>query len=223
MKERKKRIVHTVDQLKIKENVDDSPYDEEDRKVLKAFANRLNEELEEKNIDQEDFANMIGISTGALSKYRNGKGFPQANALYKMAKNFNCSTDYLLGLSNLKSPKEDIKTVHKLTGLSDKAIEIMKEQIELDNEAREINSANSIYADGIKTINYLIENEQKYFLFKQLYNFLWFDKEHKDLVDKKVEAIDDNTGLMFSIDMLTNVNKIQIDRTLYKIKEEIEE
>lgn len=221
-KRRKKRIVYTVDQLIIEENVDNSSYDDDERKALKTFANRLNKELEEKNIDQEEFAKTIDISTGALSKYRNGKGFPQANTLYKMAKKFNCSTDYLLGLTTLRSPDENIKTVHKLTGLSDKAIAIMREQLELNDEAKESNTANTIFADGIKTINYLIENEQKYFLFKQLNEFLWFDTKHKEIVDKKVEVIDDATKLSYSMDMFTNLVKIQIDKTLYKLKEDIE-
>ena len=221
-KTRKKRTVYTVDQLTIEENADSSSYNENEKKTLKTFANRLNDELEEKNIDQKEFADSIDISTGALSKYRNGKGFPQANTLYKMAQKFNCSTDYLLGLTTLRNPDENIKTVHKLTGLSDKAIAIMREQLKLNDEAKESNAANTIFEDGIKTINYLIENEQKYFLFKQLHNFLWFDTNHKELVDKKVEVIDDATNLSYTMDMFTNLVKIQIDKILYKLKEDIE-
>lgn len=84
------------------------------------------------------------------------------------------------------------------------------------------NSANSIFKDGINTISYLIENEQKYFFFKQMYNFLWFDSKNKDLIKRKEMVIDDNTGLSFSIDMLSSITKIEIDKTLYKLKEDIE-
>lgn len=104
--------------------------------MLESFATRLNKELEEQNIKQEDFADTINISEGALSNYRNGTRFPQANTLFKMAKKLECSTDYLLGLSKLKSPDENFKTVHKLTGLSDKAIEVLRSELEFDKEAR---------------------------------------------------------------------------------------
>lgn len=223
MKKRKERIVYTVDPEVIKKNVKDSPYDEEEKEVLEVFANRLNKELEAQNIDQDVFSQNLKISTGALSNYRNGIRFPQANILLKMAKELGCSTDYLLGLSKLKSPDENFKTVHKLTGLSDKAIEVLRSELELDKEARKSNPTNSIFRDGINTISYLIENEQKYCLLKQMYNFLWFDSKHKDLIKRKEMIIDDNTGLSFTIDMLSNISKIQIDKTLQKLKEDTEE
>lgn len=128
-KERKKRTAYSVDTSKIMENVKDSKYNEEDKSTLWFLAKRLNELLEEQKIDQEVFAVDIGIAEGSLSNYRTGKRFPDGNVLAKMSKKLKVSTDYLLGLSNLKSPEKDIKISSTTTGLLDdqtKYLEYMK-------------------------------------------------------------------------------------------------
>ncbi len=128
-KERKNRAVHKIYVGNIKKNVEETSYSNDEKFVLESFATRLNKELEEQNIKQEDFADTINISEGALSNYRNGTRFPQANTLFKMAKELDCSTDYLLGLSELKSSKREIKCVNAVTGLLDdqtKFLEDMK-------------------------------------------------------------------------------------------------
>lgn len=221
-KERKKRIAYIVDEAKIKDNVKESKYTDEEKLILECFANRLNKLLEEKKIDQEVFAEDVGIAESTLSNYRTGKRFPDCNVLAKISKKLNVSTDYLLGLSDLKSSDKYFRIVHSFTGLSDKAIEVLRSEQELDKEARKSNPANSIFREGINTVSYLLENEQKYFLLKQLYNFLWFNSKHKDLIKRKEKIIDDNTGISFTIDMLSNITKIEIDKTLQKLKEDIE-
>lgn len=43
-----------------------------------------------------------GISTGNISDWKSGKSNPNAETLIKLAKYFNCSIDYLLGLTDTK-------------------------------------------------------------------------------------------------------------------------
>lgn len=63
-------------------------------------------EKEAMNKTQNQIADEIGISTGALSKYLNGNATPKADVLFLLAKYFNVTTDYLLGLSDVKNNEE---------------------------------------------------------------------------------------------------------------------
>lgn len=49
-------------------------------------------------------AQKIGLSSGVLTKWKNGTSFPNGTILIDIAKYFNCSIDYLVGLTNQKEP-----------------------------------------------------------------------------------------------------------------------
>lgn len=49
-------------------------------------------------------AQKIGISSGVLTKWKNGTSFPNGTVLIDIARYFNCSIDYLVGLTNQKNP-----------------------------------------------------------------------------------------------------------------------
>ena len=60
-----------------------------------------------------------------FSNYLQGKIAVPSDLLYELANMFNVSSDYLLGISEIKTTKEDIKAAAKLTGLSDDAIKTL--------------------------------------------------------------------------------------------------
>lgn len=53
----------------------------------------------EKYLSQRDLAFELGVSAGAIGMWETNKRFPDVNMLVKIAKYFNVSVDYLLGLS----------------------------------------------------------------------------------------------------------------------------
>ena len=58
------------------------------------------------NLKQGDVAEKIGILQQLYSKYESGKVTPSANVIYKLAKTFNVSADYLLGLKDNPDPTD---------------------------------------------------------------------------------------------------------------------
>ena len=195
------------------------------------FARNLRKCLQDNNLNESEFLrkienskikNLAKISKPSLNAYVNGENIPSIDKLITISKVLGVSTDYLLGLSEIPSFNEDFKLVHKHTGLSEKAIKILKSQLEYHEEAINCNSNSTEFLDGIKTISYLIENEEKYNLFKNLANFLWFDIKNKNLVEKKTPVINDDYEYTYTIDMLTSLTKLNIDKTLYKLKDDIE-
>lgn len=64
-----------------------------------AFAKRLKELRLENNYTQSFVASKLGIRQQSYARYENGAGEPNLDMLVSLAKMFNVSTDYLLGIS----------------------------------------------------------------------------------------------------------------------------
>ena len=64
---------------------------------MSEFVERLNELINEQDLNQKMFAEKVGISEGSISLYLQDKHIPTVAHLIKMADFFHCSTDFLLG------------------------------------------------------------------------------------------------------------------------------
>lgn len=86
---------------------------------------RLRELRKENKFTQEEMAKKLGISTSAYGFYEQGKIIPDTLKVLEMAKMFDVTTDYLLGLVDNKKPLEDI---------SEKQMEALKLSEQLTDE-----------------------------------------------------------------------------------------
>lgn len=68
--------------------------------IVKLLGERIIELRKKNNINREDLAKEFGIPYTTLRNYENGLREPGHLFLIKVAKRFNVSTDYLLGISN---------------------------------------------------------------------------------------------------------------------------
>jgi len=73
---------------------------------MNEFQERLEELLLEKGISRLKLANEIQVSSTTINGYFNDDYFPQMNIALKMCKFFECSLDYLFGLSDNRLNKE---------------------------------------------------------------------------------------------------------------------
>lgn len=62
------------------------------------FSTRLKELRIEKNISQQKLANIIGVTQKAIDFWEKNINEPKASYIIKLAKFFNVTTDYLLGI-----------------------------------------------------------------------------------------------------------------------------
>lgn len=67
---------------------------------MKIFAERLSELRKERGLSQRALASETSISPSAIKQWENESRVPNAEAVVVLAKFFNVSTDYLLGLEN---------------------------------------------------------------------------------------------------------------------------
>lgn len=90
-----------------------------------AFPTALRDLMRSKKVNQETLANELGFSRQTISQYCSGASDPGLNTLVKIAKYFDVSTDYLLGVSDVKSTDTDLKAVCEYTGLSEDAVNMI--------------------------------------------------------------------------------------------------
>lgn len=93
---------------------------------MTTFAQRLTELREKAGKKRQEVADDLGISRASLEYYEKGKRKPDTDILFRIAKYFNTSADYLIGLSDVLTTDKDLKFVCEYTGLSDEAVENMQ-------------------------------------------------------------------------------------------------
>lgn len=86
------------------------------------FPSRLRELLVEEEISHQTLATFLGVARQSIGAYCDGSAFPSLENLTKIAKYFSVSTDYLLGLSEIRSTENNLKIACDTTGLSEDAV-----------------------------------------------------------------------------------------------------
>lgn len=93
--------------------------------IKKVIADRLDvlmAEAEKHGKNQKQISIETGIPSNSLSQYHNGSREIKPYNLIKLAKYFNVSTDYLLGLTDTKSTNLDVQEICKQTYLSEETL-----------------------------------------------------------------------------------------------------
>lgn len=70
---------------------------------MNSFQERLQELLVENNMSRLQLAKALNISSTTINGYFNNNYYPQISIAIAMAKYFNCSLDFLFGLSDSKA------------------------------------------------------------------------------------------------------------------------
>ena len=67
-----------------------------------AFAENLRELRRQRNLSQEDLADLLGVSRQAVSKWEQGEGYPEVEKLLALAGELKVSLDSLMGLESAR-------------------------------------------------------------------------------------------------------------------------
>jgi transcriptional regulator with XRE-family HTH domain len=92
---------------------------------LPVFAERLRRLRKETGLSQYAFSQMIGVANMSVVYYENGDRLPDAEIISRIAKAADVSSDWLLGLTDVKSVSPAVHDVCNYTGLSEAATEVL--------------------------------------------------------------------------------------------------
>lgn len=101
----------------------------------KIFADRLVKLRESRGVTQQTLADDLEITRQSLSLYEKAQRTINIDLLVKIAKYFNVSTDYLLGLNDNATTDIELKAVCYYTGLNEKSVHLLN----LLNKVKKLN------------------------------------------------------------------------------------
>ena len=87
-----------------------------------------------KHLSQIDLENLSGVCQSSISSIENAKLKPNAMDVANLAIKFDVSSDYLLGLTDVKTPDIQVKTICEKTGLTEESVERLCELINADKD-----------------------------------------------------------------------------------------
>ena len=97
--------------------------------MIPTFASRLRQLRLDKNLRQEQLDKLIGVNKSAISTYENNTRQPSFDILVRLATLYRVSTDYLLGMTNIRSLD--------LSGLSDEEVVAVSELVAIMTKRNE--------------------------------------------------------------------------------------
>ena len=81
----------------------------------KNIGNRIKQLRKEHGLTQQELADKLNLAKSSISSYEGGARMPSYEMLINMSTYFNCSIDFLMGLTSIEKPKEKIElTVDEL-------------------------------------------------------------------------------------------------------------
>ena len=153
---------------------------------------------------QEEIAKKVNTSRQNVGNWLNGKSKPDIYALAEIANGYNVSTDYLLGLTDIKTNDTTIQSICEYTGLS----EIVTHNLMMWKEAK--NDNRNVGFHNLETLNILFETPAFFLLLLYLRHLNYYSSEILKDADKNINEID--VG-----EMLGNDNDSDLCR--YKVSE----
>lgn len=100
---------------------------------------RLRELREQRGISQKELGQMFDVKQNTISNWENGTRDPDTTTLAKLADFFDVSLDYLLGLTDIKTPIETIAAHHEGDEWSEEELEDIERFKEFVRMKREQN------------------------------------------------------------------------------------
>ena len=118
---------------------------------MKIFSGRLSSLIDDKGLTRRIVGDDLGITPQAVSSYCSGVSVPDIATISRIANYFGVSSDYLMGLSDVKTAKTEVRAISEYTGLSAGSVEALHT---MKNGTEKVFSPNQ---KGIDFINMALE------------------------------------------------------------------
>ena len=162
--------------------------------ATKSFADKLQDLISEDGGTIRELVAATKVSS--LSKYQNDAAEAGINSLVKIARYFNVSTDWLLGLSDCKSISGNAKTASMFTGLSTESVRALQ-NIKNSRDDREHDDSDTFHfvpqtsLDGTLLHTVTIETVDDLIKSFEFYEFLYQLQQAYKLCCFRIREIND--------------------------------
>ena len=184
---------------------------------------RLKQLRIKKGLKQQELADMFGLSSGTISFYESEQRKPDIDFIVAVAKYFDVSTDYLLGLTNAID-KENID-ISKVTGLNDFSLTILEQSLkETNNAAAEVIDTVICGGDFLRFVNLINDKKEK----KPTIDIDWSDicdKKLSDIFDMDIEQRTTILNMLFPMNRFNayELRELEIEKYIDSIAKRLKE
>ena len=174
-------------------------------------------------LKQQELADMFGLSSGTISFYESEQRKPDIDFIVAIAKYFDVSTDYLLGLTNAID-KENID-ISKVTGLNDFSLTILEQSLkETNNVAAEVIDTVICGGDFLRFVNLINDKKEK----KPTIDIDWSDicdKKLSDIFDMDIEQRTTILNMLFPMNRFNayGLRELEIEKYIDSIAKRLKE
>lgn len=174
-------------------------------------------------LKQQELADMFGLSSGTISFYESEQRKPDIDFIVAIAKYFDVSTDYLLGLTNAID-KENID-ISKVTGLNDFSLTILEQSLkETNNAAAEVIDTVICGGDFLRFVNLINDKNEK----KPTIDIDWSDicdKKLSDIFDMDIEQRTTILNMLFPMNRFNacELRELEIEKYIDSIAKRLKE
>ena len=174
-------------------------------------------------LKQQELADMFGLSSGTISFYESEQRKPDIDFIVAIAKYFDVSTDYLLGLTNAID-KENID-ISKVTGLNDFSLTILEQSLkETNNAAAEVIDTVICGGDFLRLVNFINDKNEK----KPTIDIDWSDicdKKLSDIFDMDIEQRTTILNMLFPMNRFNayELRELEIEKYIDSIAKRLKE
>lgn len=174
-------------------------------------------------LKQQELADMFGLSSGTISFYESEQRKPDIDFIVAIAKYFDVSTDYLLGLTNAID-KENID-ISKVTGLNDFSLTILEQSLkETNNVAAEVIDTVICGGDFLRFVNLINDKKEK----KPTIDIDWSDicdKKLSDIFDMDIEQRTTILNMLFPMNRFNacELRELEIEKYIDSIAKRLKE
>ena len=174
-------------------------------------------------LKQQELANMFGLSSGTISFNESEQRKPDIDFIVAVAKYFDVSTDYLLGLTNA-TDKENID-ISKVTGLNDFSLTILEQSLkETNNAAAEVIDTVICGGDFLRFVNLINDKKEK----KPTIDIDWSDicdKKLSDIFDMDIEQRTTILNMLFPMNRFNacELRELEIEKYIDSIAKRLKE
>ena len=166
---------------------------------------------------------MFGRSSGTISFYESEQRKQDIVFIVAVAKYFDVSTDYLLGLTNA-TDKENID-ISKVTGLNDFSLTILEQSLkETNNAAAEVIDTVICGGDFLRFVNLINDKKEK----KPTIDIDWSDicdKKLSDIFDMDIEQRTTILNMLFPMNRFNayELRELEIEKYIDSIAKRLKE
>lgn len=167
-------------------------------------------------LSQREFAKKLKISHSDISQIERGEAEMSLKTLHAYQKATGYSYDYFMGKAECKDA--DNEEIHKRLGLTEEAIEFLTTLVKRKKfEGENIKVSYFI----IKTINFLLEQEDNVSFLSALSDFLWHEYKTGNTDGCDVVMLEDLAGVQhsFSLSEMNNIKILEIQQLLPLLKD----